>query len=193
MASLTWNSNGWRALPTEMDLKDSHHKYVRSFKKSNDAFNFGHPNAQLVDVDGYYWGFVPALFSKSINSKKSEKIKIILFHSKSTKAKRQYMVGIYLSPLFFRTIDNILIPSVLSNVKVLPKNIISTHIPLLDLDIARLLPEGKELANQGFNVIDEQNILYILNYIKETDCTDINSDKINIWISENIQDNNIKS
>lgn len=162
LTSIDWNSNFWKALPTKDDLQNSKFGYVEENSVTHTYLNFGH-NEFACDVDGYFFGLLPQLWSKTPQSKN---IRVIFVKSQNWRDKKIYIVGLYLFPILERK----LLPPEISgvttrevNIKALVKDIhlVENFIELTSTNEKKFLPKGKELGKQGFNYLTRENVLNI--------------------------------
>ncbi|MDQ2753507.1 MAG: HNH endonuclease, partial [Bacteroidota bacterium] len=166
LASISWNSNKWADNPTIEDLKASKYDYVKNNAHMHESINFGHEKFTLED-DGYYIGSTP-MFNRPPNIENSKEVSIVFFISSDyINSNRKVIIGFYGFPLFgewysktakhpfYKTYNN-------GNIKALPKNIVYFDTPIIiDNEKAQrgnLLPKGKQIAQQGFNYLNSENV-----------------------------------
>lgn len=171
LASIDWNSNKWRELPTAEDLKVSHFGYVIEHGLTFTSLNFGH-ELYPADEKGFYYGLLPQLWSNSPDSERSKYVEVVFIKSQNWRDKQNYIVGLYAFPIFYRCKR----PSPLTsfpinfelNVKALPMDIhlFEYYINLsFNPDLKKFLPGGKELGKQGFNYLTKANVFNILDAV----------------------------
>lgn len=168
LTSIDWNSNSWNALPSEDDIKNSKFSYVEENNLTHTYLNFGHTDFPS-DNDGYFYGLLPQLWSKTPQSKD---IQVIFIKSQNWHDKKMYIVGLYLFPLFERKVLAPEIPGMPSreiNVKALAENIhlLESFVELKPDIGKRILPKGKALGKQGFNYLRKENVLKIFDEMTE--------------------------
>jgi 5-methylcytosine-specific restriction enzyme A len=163
LTSIDWNSNSWKALPSTDDIKRSKFSYVEENNITHTYLNFGHNNYPC-ESDGYFYGLLPQLWSKTPHSKN---IQVIIIKSQNWRDKKTFIIGLYLFPLFERKVLAPHIPGAPArevNIKALVENIhlLETFIELTDSNERKFLPKGKGLGKQGFNYLTKENVLKIL-------------------------------
>lgn len=168
LASIDWNSNDWKDLPTEDDINHSNFGYVGDHGYTHTLLNFGHEQYP-VDDKGYYFGLLPQLWSRMPDKEKSRYVEIVFIKAQNWRDKHNYIVGFYAFPLF----DKCTRPSPISsftkdlelNIKALPKDIHLLEKPInltSHPDLQKFLPKGKELGKQGYNYLTKENVYKIL-------------------------------
>ncbi|MCW5911946.1 MAG: hypothetical protein KIT62_12775 [Cyclobacteriaceae bacterium] len=164
LTSIDWNSNGWKKFPTQEDIDTSNFKYVQDSKITQTFLNFGH-NDFPADDNGYFWGNFPQLWSKTPQVKN---IEIILIKAVNWKDKNNYIIGMYVFPIFKKDTN---LPSGIPemktrevNVGAFPKDIhlLENYVQLTSENKGKFLPKGKDLGMQGFNYLTKENVLRIL-------------------------------
>ncbi len=161
LTSVDWNSNYWKGLPTEDDIQNSKFGYVEENNITHTYLNFGHIDFE-PDSDGYFFGLLPQLWSKT---PKSKNIRVIFVKSQNWQNQTTYIVGLYLFPILER---KSLAPQISGvpknrevNIKALPKNIhlLENFMELNAINEQKFLPKGKALGKQGFNYLTKENVL----------------------------------
>ncbi len=174
MASISWDSEGWKGEPKQEDIDSSGYQYVQDEEVMFECLNFGH----LIyppEEGGYFIAYTPK-FNRLPDKKKTKFVKAIFLITNKPKqatGKRQ-IVGIYGFPdighdeWFDRTA--ILHPLYKKynsgNIRSKTENIILFENSIeIDNQIVKelnLLPESKDLTDQGFNYLTSENVLNIL-------------------------------
>ena len=168
LATIDWNSNEWKDAATSADLSSSNFGYVIENGLTFTSLNFGH-NIYPADENGYYWGFLPQLWSGMPDKEKSRFVEIVFIKSQNWNDKQNYVVGFYAFPAFQKTKRPSPLESFTAefelNFKALPKNIhlLENHINLNSHpDFKKFLPKGKDLGKQGYNYLTRENVYKIL-------------------------------
>lgn len=173
LTSVDWNSNGWKGSPTQEDISNSNFSYVSENDKTHTYLNFGY-NDFPTDGNGYFYGLLPQLWSRTPQSKYLE---VIFVKSQNWSDKKNYIIGLYFSPILERRI----LPSEISgmsprevNIKAYPKDIhhLQNYIHITPQNESKFLPKGKELGKQGFNYLTKENVLKILDAMTELNPND---------------------
>lgn len=178
LASIDWNSKKWKDLPTQEDLEHSHYGYVIEHGFTHTSLNFGH-EIYPTDKNGYYHGLFPQFWSRMPDAEKSKYVEILYAKAQNWRDKQNYIVGFYAFPIF----KKYKIPSPLSsfprdievNVSAFPKNIhlLENIINLSSKpNLKKFLPEGKKLGQQGFNYLNKENVLNILDAMTQLNPND---------------------
>ena len=168
LTSIDWNSNNWRDIPTKEDLENANYSYVQEHGYSHTCLNFGHEDYP-TDEDGYYYGLLPQMWSRTPDNRRSLYIEVVYIKSQNWKDDQNYIIGLYAFPI----LDKYKRPSPTSsfprdfelNVKARPKDIhlLENYINLTsNPDLNKYLPEGKELGKQGYNYLTKANVYSIL-------------------------------
>lgn len=170
LASISWNSNNWADHPTEEDLKRSNYEYVKDNVRMHESLNFGHEHYP-VEEEGFYIGYTP-MFNRPPDAKNSKDVHIVFFTSTDYhNSNQRSIVGFYGEPVFgiffdrkakhklYREYDS-------GNIIAKPENIIYFEKPVI-IDNQKvvqdnLLPEGKQISQQGFNYLNTDNVYNIL-------------------------------
>ncbi|MFN9113502.1 MAG: hypothetical protein ACK5XN_25805 [Bacteroidota bacterium] len=178
LASIDWNSNRWKELPTEEDLDHSNFKYVVENGITFTAINFGH-EIFPADAEGNYWGLIPQMAKTMPDVNKSRYVEVVFLKSNNWRDKQNYIVGIYAFPTFEKSFQPFpfkkLSTEFFANIKAQPKNIHLLASPLKLLskkDLVGFLPPGKQLGKQGFNYLTEENVRNILDAITQQNPSD---------------------
>ncbi len=178
LASVDWNSNQWKDLPTTMDLANSNFGYVVDNGITFTSFNFAQ-DTYPADEKGFYRGLLPQLWSRMPDKEKSQDIEVVFIKSQNWEDKQTYIVGFYAFPVFERTrrpspVDSF--PSDFeSNIKAFPKDIhlLDTYINLTaHPDLKKFLPKGKELGKQGYNYLTRENVFKLLDAMTASNPSD---------------------
>lgn len=193
LASIDWNSNQWKALPNQDDLKASNFGYVIEHGLTFTSLNFAH-EIYPADEKGYYYGLLPQLWSRTPDKEKARYVEVVFVKSQNWKDKQNYIVGLYAFPIF----QNCRRPSPLPsfpeqfelNVKAKPKDIhlLENYIDLtLNPDLKRFLPAGKELGKQGYNYLTKANVYNILDAITTLNPNDKKFSNIKLRLIQSIE------
>lgn len=193
LASIDWNSNKWRDMPTPEDLSRSNFGYVIEHGLTFTSLNFGQ-EIYAADEKGYYYGLLPQLWSKMPDNVRSRYVEVVFIKSQNWNDKQNYIVGFYAFPIFQRRN----IPSPIKefpndfdvNVKALPKDIhlLENYINLTSSpDLARFLPKGKELGKQGYNYLTKENVFNILDSMTKLNPNDRKLSSIKLRLITSIE------
>ncbi|MCB2380437.1 HNH endonuclease [Hymenobacter sp. BT635] len=169
LASIAWNSNDWTADPTDADLKQSKYDFVKDNQHTHESINFGHEQYPS-EADGSFIGYTPML-RRLPDKKKAKNVCAVFFLSSDYQNQnRKCIVGLYGFPelgWFERKAKHRVFKKYdAGNVRSQVEDIIYFQNPVvLNNDrVARekLLPEGKMISKQGFNYLNSDNVLHIL-------------------------------
>lgn len=170
LASISWNSNDWADHPTNEDLKKSKYEYVKDNVRMHESLNFGH-NKYPVEEEGFYIGYTP-MFNRSPDAKNSKDVHIVFFLSTDYHNHNQRsIVGFYGEPIFGTFFDRRANHPLYKeydsgNIIARSENIIYFSEPVvidnLKVHQENLLPEGKQISQQGFNYLNSDNVYNIL-------------------------------
>ncbi|GEM_PF-903068 len=170
LASIAWNSNGWRDRPLEKDLEKSNYGYVKDMRKMYESLNFAHTMLPL-EKEGYYIGFTP-MFMKVPSREKSKNVQIVFFFSTDYNTSNQKkIIGFYGKPDFGQWYDRKAKHDLFKeydkgNIKAYPENIVYLNTPIIinNEGVAQknLLPTGKKIGQQGFNYLNSDNVSNLL-------------------------------
>ena len=168
LTSIDWNSNTWKSVPTEEDLRNANYAYVKEHGYTHTCLNFGHEEYP-TDDEGYYYGLLPQLWSRSPDSNKARYIEVVFIKSYNYRDNQNYIIGLYSFPEFTKCKRPSPIPEFPRefelNVKARPKDIhlLDNYVNLSsNPDFKKFLPEGKELGKQGYNYLAKANVYSIL-------------------------------
>ena len=178
LASIDWNSNDWKELPTEDDLNHSNFGHVVDHGITHTSLNFAHEKYP-ADDKGYYFGLLPQLWSKMPEKEKARYIEIVFIKAQDWGDKQNYIIGFYAFPIFVKCKRPSPIPSITMdfelNVKALPKDIhlLDNYINLTtSQDLQKFLPKGKEPGKQVYNYLTKENVFKILDKMTESNPED---------------------
>lgn len=178
LASVDWNSNKWKDLPTKSDLSNSNFGYVIENGITFTSLNFAH-DVYPVDKNGFYWGLLPQLWSRMPDKEKSRYVEIVFIKSQNWLDKQNYIVGFYAFPNFQKNKISSPLNSFVAdfelNIKALPRDIhlVDNYINLSSHpDLKKFLPKNKELGKQGYNYLTRENVFKILDTLTSLNPTD---------------------
>lgn len=166
LASISWSSTGWTKPFTAQDLKKSNHGFVRAHAESADDLNFGH-EVYPAESDGSYIGFSPA-FNRKL---RTQDVGAVFFLGTDYRhSNRRCIVGVYGRPEFcefYRQAKHRLFKQYsFGNVRAQIEDIVFFANPVvIDAQTVakkKLLPEGKKIAQRGFNYLTSDNVANIL-------------------------------
>jgi 5-methylcytosine-specific restriction protein A len=183
-----WNSNQWKALPTEQDLAQTNMENVKENGIMNTFTNFGH-EIFPTDEFGYYWGMLPHQMTTKSDKDRIKDVKVALVRSVNWEDGQNYIVGIYAFAEFTKGRKTSPIPEIEGrlemNVRSLPSNIhlvknfvnLTTHT-----NMAKLLPAGKLTPKKNYSYMKKENVLRILDELTtlNPDDTKLKSIKLKI-------------
>ena len=169
LASIAWNSNNWTADPTNADLKQSKYDFVKDNQHTHESLNFGHEHYP-AEADGSFIGYTPMLRRLPDVEKAKNVCAVFFLSSDYQNQNRKCIVGLYGFPelgWFEREAEHKLFEKYdAGNVRSHVDDIIYFQNPVvLDNErVARdkLLPEGKQISQQGFNYLDSDNVFNAL-------------------------------
>jgi 5-methylcytosine-specific restriction enzyme A len=169
LASMSWNSNKWADDPTEQDLNSSNYDFVKNERHMHESLNFAHEKYP-AEVDGYYVGYTPMLNKlPAVDKQKTVNI-LFLFSSDYKNGNKKSIIGLYGYPAFGEWTRHAQNPVYSKydwgNIAALPENIIYFDSPvIISNDVVlqhKLLPDGKQISQQGFNYLNSDNVLNLL-------------------------------
>ena len=177
LASIDWNSNHWKNLPTNEDIAKSHYDFVVKNGYTYTFLNFAH-NLYPTNSNGYYEGCLPSLFTKKIDKKKGKDVKIIFIYSKDWHDNKKYIIGFYAFPDFEKNNKespiNLFNKAIVVNIMSYPEDIhyLENKIELRNPPQNGILPILKQLSRQSFNYLTRENIIKIFEEIISVNITD---------------------
>ena len=184
LASMSWNSNKWKAPATQEDLDHSNYDYVKENGHMHEDLNFAH-EVLPCEEDGTFIAYTP-MFNKLPSEFESKNVQIVFFRSLNYHSQKNCIVGFYAFPYidkYPRTQqhEQYLIYD-WGNVASEPENIILFDIPIeISNEIIQkenFTPKGKKLGLQGFNYLSYENVLRILDRASEINPTQSKIKKI---------------
>ena len=168
LASMSWNSNGWQNKATTEDIAKSNFDYVKENGWMHEDLNFGHTQYPL-EANGTFIAYTPQ-FNTLPSVEESKYVGIVFLKSFNYHKNKNFIVGCYAFPdigHFERNADEpYYIVYNFGNIKTKPENIVAftTPIEITDEICARkgYLPTGKKLGKMGYNYLEYNNVLKIL-------------------------------
>ncbi len=168
LASMSWNSNDWAGQATEEDILKSNFDYVKENGWMHEDLNFGFETYPL-DEKGKFIAYTPQ-FNNLPSTEMSKDVAIIFLKSYNYKNGKNYIVGCYAYPEignFLRNPDEPLYKMYdFGNIRSTPENIIKFNNGIVINDeicaVNGYLPKGKKVGKQGFNYLEYNNVLKIL-------------------------------
>lgn len=179
LTSISWNSRNWTGPATNEDIQMSNYSWVKENKRMAEDLNFAH-DLYPPEVDGYFIGYTPML-DRSPSREESKYVEIVFFKSLNYHLKEIYIVGFYAFPEFGRYVRNANHDIYkkyqdISNIKSKPEHIVFLKHPILISDhivtSCQYLPPGKKLGQQGFNYLNYDNVMRILDKASSLNPTD---------------------
>jgi len=174
LVSITWSSNKWQDSAEDIDLEHSDFQYIKENWNAYESINFGHKKYP-AEEDGTYIAYTP-MFNRLPALDTSKNVKVVFFKSNDWHTKENYIVGLYAFPeiesSFVRKAEHPIykdyqwgnLKSQVDNI-VLFKNFLSISNERLTVD--QFLPYTKKLGQQGFNYLHSDNVLRILDRVKD--------------------------
>lgn len=172
LASVSWNCNDWADELTEQDIEASQFGNVKEEEYAHESLNFGHEIFPL-EKDDKYIAYTPK-FSTLPSENNSKNVDVVIFISTDYgDNNKKKIIGCYGFPEIgrferkskhkkYHTYSG-------GNIRSYVENIIYfTEKLVIDEDFIikhELLPEGKELSNQGFNYLNSNNVFKILKLV----------------------------
>lgn len=167
LASIDWNTNLWKGLPTDEDLRQSKFGFTQDNNLTYTFLNFDIDHVE--DQEFIHSGLAPHIHSRNPQPEYKNSIKIIFLKSTSYHDGQSYIVGYYSFP----EIKNHNIPSpfpefcpeleccMTSKVKNIQlfDNFINIQT---DCNGDKLLPSNRRLGLRGYNYLNFHNVDYIL-------------------------------
>jgi 5-methylcytosine-specific restriction protein A len=169
LTSISWSDNNWTSDPSDDDKKNSNYQYVKDNQFMYESLNFGN-NIYPAEADGSYIGHSP-MFNKIPRESIIESVKIVFFSSTNHSAGKKYIVGCYAFPIIqsqiFRTAKHDMFEKYpYGTLKSNTENISAFANRIeIDNDIVKIqnwLPRDKEIGTRGFNYLNSENVLSIL-------------------------------
>ena len=178
LASMSWNSNGWQEPATREDIASSNFDYVKENGWMHEDLNFGFEKYAL-EADGNYIAYTPQ-FNTLPALEESKYVSIVFFKSFNYHDSKNLIVGCYAFPdigNFARNVDDKMYEMYdFGNVKTTPECIVRFNNPVEISDelcaTKGYLPKGKKLGKMGYNYLEYDNVLKILDQ-----ATRLNPDK----------------
>jgi hypothetical protein len=168
LASIDWNSNQWKGLPTKEDIENSSYSAVKESGISYSCINFGH-EVFPVEYNGYYAAILPQIAAKSIDNIKAKYVSVVFLKSHNYIDNQNYIIGFYEFPVLKRRTKESplegLAGSIECNLMALPNDIYLLENPVNLETIPSLnkyLPEGKEMGKSGFSFLSKPTVLNVL-------------------------------
>jgi hypothetical protein len=171
LASMSWNSNKWAAPSTVTDLQNSNYGYVQQNEWMNEDINFGH-QVYSLEEDEKYIAYTP-MFNRLPSLEQSNEVEVVFFRSLNHQTRENFIVGLYAFPEighFDRSGEEDIYDNYnWGNVRSKASNIELFEMPLpVSNDLARIkgyLPIGRKLGAQGFNYLQIEQCIKILDAV----------------------------
>ena len=169
LASMSWNSNNWTEPASKEDVDNSNYDWVKVNGWQLEDLNFAH-KILPCEIDGKFIAYTP-MFNTFPSQEESKYVEIVFFRSLNNRTKQNCIMGFYAHPVIAkhqRTSSNHKLYQKYDwgNVAALTKNIIFLKNPIeISNEIIikeNFVPKGKKLGLRGFNYLNFDNTLKIL-------------------------------
>lgn len=168
LASMSWNSKEWSEQATAEDIAKSNFDYVKEIGWMHEDLNFGFEKYPL-DEKGKFIAYTPQ-FNILPSLEISKYVAIVFLKSYNYKNGKNYIVGCYAFPEIGKFLRDSYEPSYkmydFGNIRSSEENIVKFGSGILiDDEICtknKYLPKGKKLGKMGYNYLEYDNVLKIL-------------------------------